>query len=96
MYAKARARLHSNTARLLGLVEYQEIVVKYLVWVYCVVEYAKGVYELLLEPGFGFEVERRVRGAAGVGKEKKLLSTDGEVIMGTCPKEPVDDVVDGV
>lgn len=98
MDAKSRARLHSNTARLLRLVEYQEIVVKYLVQVYCVAgEYAKGVYELLPEPGFGFEeVERRVRGAAGVGKEKKFLPTDGEVLMGTCPKQPIYTEVDRV
>lgn len=35
-----------------------------------------------------------MKGTAGVGKKKKLLLTDGEVLMGTCPKEPVHAVVD--
>lgn len=92
MNDQARARLHSNTARLLCLVEYPEIQVKYLAQVYSIArEYAKGVYDLLPEKSFDFaRVERQSQTAERAGKENKFIhSQDTDVLMGTAPATAV-------
>ncbi|KAJ5227788.1 hypothetical protein N7489_008496 [Penicillium chrysogenum] len=89
---KARAHLHSNTARLLKLVEYTEIQVKYLVQLARIApEYAKSVYDLLPEKKFDFmEVEQRTGGAERAGKEAKFLpSQETDVLRGSCSMKPV-------
>jgi catalase len=68
MDAQARQHLHANTARLLKLVEYPEIQVKYLAQAFRIApEYAKGIYNLLPEKRFAFE---EVQGRAGEEAEK--------------------------
>ncbi|CAG8150924.1 unnamed protein product [Penicillium nalgiovense] len=92
MDEKARAHLHSNTARLLKLVEYTEIQVKYLAQLARIApEYAKSVYDLLPEKKFDFmEVEQRTGGAERAGKEAKFLpSQETDVLRGLCPMKPV-------
>ncbi|CAG8908483.1 unnamed protein product [Penicillium egyptiacum] len=92
MDEKARAHLHSNTARHLKLVEYTEIQVKYLAQLARIApEYAKSVYDLLPEKKFDFiEVEQRTGGAERVGKEAKFLPTkETDVLRGLCPMKPV-------
>ncbi|OQE79247.1 hypothetical protein PENNAL_c0052G06993 [Penicillium nalgiovense] len=92
MDEKARAHLHSNTARLLKLVEYTEIQVKYLAQLARIApEYAKSVYDLLPEKKFDFiEVEQRTGGAERAGKEAKFLpSQETDVLRGLCPMKSV-------
>ncbi|KAL4905442.1 hypothetical protein BDW74DRAFT_185008 [Aspergillus multicolor] len=88
MDEKARQHLHSNTARLLKLVEYPKIQAKYLGQVLRISEkYARGVYELLPEKKFGFEeVQSYAQGAEVAGKEAKFrpnMPTDK--LVGLCP-----------
>ncbi|KAL2796187.1 catalase [Aspergillus keveii] len=93
MDARARQHLHANTARLLKLVEYPEIQVKYLAQAFCIApEYAKGIYNLLPEKRFAFE---EVQGRAGEaaekwGKEAKFRpSAATDKLVGKCPAMPV-------
>jgi catalase len=74
MSVEAKEHLHSNTATLLGWVEYPEIQAKYLAQLYCIApEYAKSVYDLLKEKKFEFaEVEKRSHDAPFAGKEPKF------------------------
>ncbi|RHZ53006.1 catalase [Aspergillus thermomutatus] len=92
MDARAREHLHSNTARLLKLVEYPEIQVKYLAQLYCIApEYAKGVYDLLPEHKFDFsQVEAQSQGAERAGKEAKFIpSNSTDILVGKCPATAV-------
>ncbi|KAI9367551.1 catalase-like domain-containing protein [Aspergillus egyptiacus] len=92
MDAQARQHLHHNTARLLKLVEYPEIQLKYLAQVYRIApEYAKGVYDLLPEKKFAMdEVEERSKGAERLGKEAKFCpSMQTDRMVGMCPVQPV-------
>jgi catalase len=92
MNDQARARLHSNTARLLCLVEYPEIQVKYLAQVHSIApEYAKGVYDLLPEKRFDFsQVERQSQTAERAGKENKFIhSLNTDILLGTAPATAV-------
>jgi catalase len=93
MDARARQHLHANTARLLKLVEYPEIQVKYLAQAFRIApEYAKGIYNLLPEKRFAFE---EVQGRAGEeaekwGKEAKFRpSAATDKLVGKCPAMPV-------
>lgn len=53
MTQQAREHLHANTARLLKLVEYSQILLKYLAELYRIdPAYAEGVYNLLPEKEF--------------------------------------------
>lgn len=74
MDEKARKHLHDNTARLLKLVDYPQIQVKFLAQCYRISEkYARGIYDLLPEKEFGFgEVEKQAKGAERVSKEGKF------------------------
>lgn len=75
---------------MLKLVEYPEIQIKHLVQVYCIAdEHARGVYALLPEKKFEFAEVERAKGAAGAGKEKKFIPMDGEMLMGTWPRQAV-------
>jgi catalase len=89
---KAREHLHSNTARLLKLVEYPEIQVKYLAQLLRIApQYARSVYDLLPEQKFDFtEVVKRAEGAERAGKEAKFLpSQETDVLRGSCPAKSV-------
>jgi catalase len=84
----ARQHLHTNTARLLKLVEYPKIQAKYLGQLLRISEkYARGVYDLLPEKKFGFdEVQSFAKGAEVAGKEEKFrpnMPTDK--LLGLCP-----------
>jgi catalase len=92
MDARAREHLHSNTARMLKVVEYPEIQLKYLAQLYCIApEYAKGVYDLLPEQKFDFsQVKVQVKGAERAGKEAKFLpSQSTDILVGKSPAMPV-------
>ncbi|PYH33878.1 catalase [Aspergillus neoniger CBS 115656] len=92
MDERARKQLHDNTARLLRLVEYPLIQIKYLAQLYRIApEYAKGVYDLLPEKPFAFsEVEQRAGGAEAAMKEPKFRPcAPTDKLVGTCPMQPV-------
>jgi catalase len=92
MTDEGRKHLHSNTARCLKFVEFEEIQVKYLAQQYAIApEYARGVYDLLPEKKFDFkEVERRAVGAEVMGKEKKFRpSKSTGMLTGLPPKGAV-------
>ncbi|EYE96336.1 catalase [Aspergillus ruber CBS 135680] len=92
MDARARHHLHENTARLLKLVEYPEIQVKYLAQAFRIApEYARGIYNLLPEKTFSFsEVEERSEGAEQNGKDPKFCpSLKTDKLAGKCPAGPV-------
>lgn len=92
MDERARKQLHDNTARLLRLVEYPLIQIKYLAQLYRIApEYAQGVYYLLPEKPFAFsEVEQRAGGAEAAMKEPKFRPcAPTDKLVGTCPMQPV-------
>jgi catalase len=92
MDAKAREHLHSNTARMLKVVEYPEIQLKYLAQLYCIdPAYAKGVYDLLPAPKFDFsQVKVQAQGAEKAGKEAKFMpSKSTDILVGKPPAMPV-------
>ena len=92
MDARARRHLHENTARLLKLVEYPEIQVKYLAQAFRIApEYARGIYNLLPEKKFPFsEVEKQSEGAERYGKDPKFCpSLQTDKLAGKCPAGPV-------
>lgn len=72
---KARADLHSNTAGVLKLVDYEIIQVRYLAQCYHIKpEYARGIYDLLPDKRFSFgDVEKSAKDAPSRGKEKKFM-----------------------
>ncbi|KAF7590032.1 hypothetical protein BBP40_003421 [Aspergillus hancockii] len=88
MNEEARRQLHDNTARLLKLVEYPQIQVKYLAQLLRIApEYARGVYDLLPEKKFKFDdVEAQAEGAEKAGKEPKFMpSAPTDKLVGKCP-----------
>ncbi|KAL3478176.1 catalase-like domain-containing protein [Aspergillus californicus] len=90
MNATQRQHLHSNTARLLKLVEYPEIQVKYLVQLLRIApEYARGVFDLLPVENRKFrfaDVEGRAGGAEVMGKEGKFVpSVESDKLVGLSP-----------
>ncbi|KAH3011292.1 hypothetical protein KXV73_006338 [Aspergillus fumigatus] len=92
MDARGREHLHCNTARMLKVVEYPEIQLRYLTQLYCIApEYARGVYDLLPEQKFDFsQVKAQAQGAERVGKEAKFRpSKDTDILAGKCPATPV-------
>ncbi|KAH1440223.1 hypothetical protein KXV81_003186 [Aspergillus fumigatus] len=92
MDARGREHLHCNTARMLKVVEYPEIQLRYLTQLYCIApEYARGVYDLLPEQKFDFSpVKAQAQGAERVGKEAKFRpSKDTDILAGKCPATPV-------
>ncbi|GLA62754.1 hypothetical protein AtubIFM54640_003884 [Aspergillus tubingensis] len=92
MDERARKQLHDNTARLLRLVEYPLIQIKYLAQLYRIApEYAKGVYDLLPEKPCAFsEVEQRAGGAEAAMKEPKFRPcAPTDKLVGTCPMQPI-------
>ncbi|OKL58326.1 hypothetical protein UA08_06400 [Talaromyces atroroseus] len=92
MTQQARDNLHSNTARLLKLVEYPHIQVKYLAQLYRIDEtYAEAVYNLLPEKKFDIlEVQEASKDAETAGKEKKFRpSTNTDILQGSSPSVPI-------
>lgn len=88
----ARRRLHSNTSRLLCLVEFSQIQVKYLAQLLHIApEYARGVYDLLPEKRFEFsDVEKEFEGSESAGKEVKFMpSMETEKLLGKSPTTSV-------
>ncbi|KAL4813893.1 catalase-like domain-containing protein [Aspergillus spinulosporus] len=87
MDEKARQHLHTNTARLLKLVEYPKIQAKYLGQLLRISDkYARGVYDLFPEKKFGLdEVQSFAKGAEVAGKEARFrpnMPTDK--LLGLC------------
>ena len=96
MSDKQRANLHSNTAKMLGHVNYPIIAKKYLAQIYNIKpEYAKGVYDLTTfkfeksEGRFEFaEIEEMSRDAMTWHKEKKFQPDQGNRLVGFAPSQP--------
>lgn len=89
---KARADLHSNTAVVLKLVDFEIIQIRYLAQCYHIKpEYARAIYGLLPEKTFGFsEVEKSAKDAASRGKEKKFMPfKDNHKLVGKVPETAV-------
>ncbi|KAJ5852989.1 hypothetical protein N7534_005532 [Penicillium rubens] len=89
---RARRHLHENTARLLKLVDYSEIQMKYLAQAFRISEdYAKDIYDLLPDKRFSFsEVEKLSENAEKFDKNPKFCPTMGtDKLMGICPGAPV-------
>ena len=90
MSPQARENTCKNTAKYLSCVKYDEIKKKYLAQLYNIApDYARGVYELLPDPGFDVdEVAKLAEGAHLWYKEKKFRPT-GEKLVGFAPGVPV-------
>lgn len=88
---KARANLHSNTAKMLSKVNYPIISKRYLAQIYCIApEYARGVYDLtkFKHESFDFsEVEKESKNAPTMKKEPKLRPSEGDRLVGA-PAKP--------
>ncbi|PCG88389.1 Catalase, mono-functional, heme-containing [Penicillium occitanis (nom. inval.)] len=92
MTQQAREHLHANTARLLKLVDYPQIQLKYLAQLYRIdPAYAEGVYNLLPEKEFDIaKVQAAAEGAEFAGKGQKFRpSADTDILMGSVPSVPV-------
>lgn len=92
MTQQEREHLHANTARLLKMVEYPHIQVKYLAQLYRIdTSYAEAVYSLLPEKKFDIsEVQKASEGAELIGKGQKFRpSLETDVLMGMPPSAPV-------
>lgn len=89
---KARADLHTNTAVVLKLVDFEIIQIRYLAQCYHIrPEYARAVYNLLPEKPFAFsEVENSAKDAAARGKERKFMPfKDNHKLVGKVPEMAV-------
>lgn len=92
MTQQDREHLHANTARLLKLVDYPQIQIKYLAQLYRIdPAYAEGVYNLLPEKKFDIlEAQEASSGVESAGKAPKFRpSADTDILMGAVPSVPV-------